>query len=516
MAMTIFIIMFLVVAAVGFLASRYKQASVKSLSEWGLGGRQFGAVMDWFLVGNSLYTAYTFVAVPALIFGVGAIGFFAVPYTIVCYPILFVFFPRLWRVAHKHGYVTASEYVRGRYGNRWLALAIGVTGIVATLPYIALQLVGTQVVISAVGFPGTVLPLVIAFVVVAAFTYSSGLRASALTSIVKGVLIYGTVFAAIIVIPMELGGFGAIFAKVPPAHVLLKAASLQNWGTYSAYGTLALGSAMALFIYPHAVTGLLASKNARVIEKNAMTLPAFTLLLGLLALLGFMAVAAGVGTDPAYAAGFKQYGPSYAIPAIIMKCFPSWFTGFAMAGIAIGGIVPASVMAIGSGNILTRDIWGEFVHVGTEEERRARETQIAKIFAMLMIAASLIFVFVLPKQFIIQFQLIGGVWIIQTFPAVALSLFWGRAFSGWSLFIGWLAGIVSGTWMVATLHFAGTTFNVHLFGITIPMYAALASFILNLVVTVILAAIFKAANVDLGRDETLPSDYTVSIAQQAE
>ncbi len=512
MAMAIFIILFVLVAVVGFLSSRYKQANLKNLSEWGLGGRNFGAILDWFLVGDSLYTAYTFVAVPALIFGAGAIGFFALPYTIVCYPILFIFFPRLWRVAHKHGYITASEYVRGRYGNRWLGLAVGVTGIVATLPYIALQLVGTQVVISAVGFPGTVIPLVIAFVVVAAFTYSSGLRASALTAIVKAVLIYGTVLVAIIVIPIELGGFGAIFAKVPPAHVLLGAVSADNWGSYSAYGTLALGSAMALFIYPHAVTGLLASSSSRVIEKNAMTLPAFSLLLGLLALLGFMAVAAGVGTDPTFAAGFKAYGASYAVPAIIAKSFPDWFLGFAMAGIAIGGLVPASVMAIGSGNILTRDIWGEFVHVGTDEQRKARETEIGKIFALLMIAASLIFVFLLPNQFIIQFQLLGGVWVLQTFPAVALSLFWHRAFTGWSLFIGWLVGIVSGTWMVADLHFASTTVTVHIFGITIPMYAALASFILNLVVTWVLALIFKGANVDKVQDETVPADYLPSVA----
>jgi solute:Na+ symporter, SSS family len=510
MAMAIFIILFVFVAVLGFLSAKYKQANLKSLSEWGLGGRNFGAILDWFLVGDSLYTAYTFVAVPALIFGAGAIGYFALPYTIVCYPILFVFFPRLWRVAHKHGYITASEYVRGRYGNRWLGLAVGVTGIVATLPYIALQLVGTQVVISAVGFPGTLIPLVIAFIVVAAFTYSSGLRASALTAIVKAVLIYGTVLAAIIVIPIELGGFGAIFAKVPPAHVLLGAVSADNWGSYSAYGTLALGSAMALFIYPHAVTGLLSANSARVIEKNAMTLPAFSLLLGLLALLGFMAVAAAVDTDPAFAAGFKEYGASYAVPAIIAKSFPDWFLGFAMAGIAIGGLVPASVMAIGSGNILTRDIWGEFVHVGTDEQRKARETEIGKIFALLMIAASLIFVFVLPNKFIIQFQLLGGVWIIQTFPAVALSLFWGRSFTGWSLCIGWLVGIVVGTWMVATLHFAGTTFDVHIFGLTIPMYAALASFIVNLVVTWVLAAIFKGANVDKVQDETVPADYAPS------
>lgn len=512
MAMAIFIVLFILVAIVGFLSSKYKQANLSKLSEWGLAGRNFGAVLNWFLQGDSLYTAYTFVAVPALIFGAGAIGFFAVPYTIVCYPIQFIFFPRLWRVAHKHGYVTAPEYVRGRYGNRWLSLAIGVTGIVATLPYIALQLVGSEGVITAVGFPGTTLPLLIAFVVVAAFTYSSGLRGAALTAVIKGVLIYGTVLVAIVVIPIQLGGFGSIFAKVPPANVLLGAVTATNWGSYSAYGTLALGSAMALFLYPHAITGILSANSARVIEKNAMTLPAFSVLLGLLALLGFAAVAADVAHDPAFAEGFKLYGTSYAIPAIFQKSFPDWFMGFAAVGIAIGGLVPASVMAIGSGNILTRDIWGEFVHVGTQEQRQARETEIGRIFALVMIAASLIFVFFLPNQFIIQFQLIAGTWILQTFPAVALSLFWGRAFSGWALFWGWLVGIISGTWMVIQLHFASTTFVLHVFGLTMPSFAGLNAFILNLVVALVLAAIFRIASIDKVKDETVPADYAASAA----
>ena len=66
--------------------------------------------------------------------------------------------------------------------------------------------------------------------------------------------------------------------------------------------------------------------------------------------------------------------------------------------------------------------------------------------------------------------------------------------------------------MVADLHFASTTVTVHIFGITIPMYAALASFILNLVVTWVLALIFKGANVDKVQDETVPADYLPSVA----
>src|SRR2546429_9050186 len=238
-ALIIFILLFAFITWLGFAAANWRKGDLDLLHEWGLGGRRFGTVVTWFLVGGDLYTAYTFIAVPALAFGAGAVAFFAVPYTIVAYPILFLIFPRLWHVCHKRGYVTAGDFVRGRFGNRWLALAVTGTGIVATLPYIALQLVGIQVVIGALGISGTGLaadlPLIIAFAVLAAFTYSSGLRAPASIAIVKDILIYLTAFAAIIVIPIELGGFARIFSAVPAQKLLLPVPGPHTTGAYGSY-----------------------------------------------------------------------------------------------------------------------------------------------------------------------------------------------------------------------------------------------------------------------------------------
>src|SRR5271167_2256743 len=224
-ASTIFVLLFGLITWLGFAAAHWRKGDLDLLHEWGLGGRRFGTIVSWFLIGGDLYTAYTFIAVPALLFGAGAIGFFAVPYTVMIYPLLYLIFPRLWSVCHKHGYVTSADFVRGRFGNRWLALAVALTGILATMPYIALQLVGMQVVIGAMGVETSGLsgdlPLIIAFVVLAAFTYTSGLRAPAMIAIVKDVLIYVTVIAAAIVVPLHLGGYGKVFSPIPAAKLLL-------------------------------------------------------------------------------------------------------------------------------------------------------------------------------------------------------------------------------------------------------------------------------------------------------
>src|SRR6201995_3001480 len=199
-ALGVFIALFVLVTLLGFVASGWRKGDLTQLHEWGLGGRRFGSVIVWFLLGGDLYTAYTFVAVPALMFGAGAPGFFAVPYTIMVYPLMFAVFPRLWSVARAKGYVTAADFVRGRFGNGTLALAVAITGIIATMPYIALQLVGMEVAIAGLGIkmdipvPGIGVvhdfPLLIAFVVLAVYTYNSGLRAPALIALVKDALLY--------------------------------------------------------------------------------------------------------------------------------------------------------------------------------------------------------------------------------------------------------------------------------------------------------------------------------------
>jgi len=487
------------VLALGFTAGRWNKGNLDHIEEWGLGGRRFGTVIAWFLIGGDAYTAYTFIAIPALMFGAGAVGFFAMPYTVLIYPILYLVFPRLWRVAQRHGYITGPEFVRGRYGNRWLALAIGVTGIVATMPYIALQLIGMQTVIGALGLPGHI-PLVLAFLVLAGFTYTSGLRAPAMISVVKDVLIYLTVIVAIIVIPAQLGGFGAIFAKVDATKLLLAVPKAGSTGAYTGYATLALGSAMALFLYPHTMTGILSSSGPKVIKRNAVLLPAYSLLLGMLALMGFMAIAAGVKTNPAYAAGFAHYGPSYAVPALLLASFPSWFVGVAFAAIAIGALVPAAIMAIAAANIFARDIWGPFAGGS------AASSTTAKLFAIVVVLGALGFVLGIPTPFAVQLQLLGGMWIIQTFPAIVVSVF-TRALNGWALLVGWAVGIVSATWLAGLNHFAGAVWPFHVFGLTVPSYIAFATVLLNVAVALVLSPVLNAFASDISRDETAAADY---------
>ena len=504
-ALIVFVLLFGLITWLGFAAAHWRKGDLDLLHEWGLGGRRFGTIITWFLIGGDLYTAYTFIAVPALAFGAGAIAFFAIPYTIIVYPILFLAFPRLWYVCHKHNYITAADFVRGRFGNRWLALAVTITGIVATMPYIALQLVGLQVVIGGMGVSGTGyagdLPLVIAFVILAAFTYSSGLRAPASIAIVKDILIYITAFAAVIVVPIQLGGFGKIFAAVPTAKLLLATPGANTTGAYGIYATLALGSALALFLYPHSLTGILSASSGHAIRRNAAMLPGYSLMLGLLALVGFFAIAAGVANLPEYAAGFKQFGNNFAVPALFLHSFPSWFAGIAFAAVGIGALVPAAIMSIAAASLYTRNIHREFINKNPTDRE---EAQMAKWVSLIVKFGALVFIVFVPSQYAIYLQLLGGILIVQTLPSVMLGVY-TRWFNDWALLIGWAVGTVAGTWMFVAANLT-PNYPLAIGGFTFPGYTALYTVILNLIVTIVLTLLFNAMNA-AALDETVAADY---------
>src|SRR5919202_6080255 len=417
----------------GFVASRWRRAeSMAHLDEWGLGGRNFGSWITWFLLGGDLYTAYTFVAVLALVFGAGAAGFFAVPYTIVVYPLIFLVVIRLWSVSHVRGFVTPADFVRARFDSPTMALLVAITGIVATMPYIALQLVGIEAVLKAMGVEGE-LPLIVAFIILALYTYNSGLRAPALIAFVKDALIYLTIIVAVIVIPSKLGGWSGIFGAAEHkfsagAGVLLPATGQLG------YATLALGSALALFLYPHSVTGVLAASNRDVLKRNMGALPVYSLALAFIALLGYMAI--GAGTKPVGTDG------NTIVPALFQSQLPHWFAGIAFAAIGIGALVPAAIMSIAAANLFTRNIWKEYIRKGADSREEARVAKIASLVVKLGAVLAIIYI---NPQFSIDLQLIGGVIILQTLPAVALSLY-TRWFHSRAVIAGWAAGMAVGFW----------------------------------------------------------------------
>lgn len=510
---SVFLALIVLITGMGFVAGRWRRAAdTNNLDEWALGGRTFGPFITWFLLGGDLYSAYTLIAVPAAVFSMGAFGFYAIPNAIVLYTLGFLFLPKLVALSHEHGYVTLTDFVNDRFGSRSLSLAITVTGLLATLPYLALQLVGLEVVFGSLGIGGEAtdswivrdLPLLIAFGVLAAYTYSSGVRAPALIAFVKDTLTYLVVIVAVVYIPMKLGGFETVFSRASEALATKELTGPAGVDPVVAvdpmiYLTLALGSGMAFFLYPHAITGVFASRGAKTVRRNMSVLPIYTVLLGFVAMLGVMALAAGIRP----VGGNSQY----VVPQLLAAMLPPWFVGVAYAVIAMSALVPAAIMAIAAGNLVSRNLYRQYARRPVTVRS---ETLVSKIVSVLVKAGALAFVLTLDKTFALNFQLLGGIWILQTLPTVLFGLFTRRLVDRRALLTGLLVAIGYGTWAAYQVKtdggapFGGSTATP--FFLDGPVYIAVSALVVNLIVVTAGSAL---ARLSTPRTERCPDDVVV-------
>jgi len=196
-------------------------------------------------------------------------------------------------------------------------------------------------------------------------------------------------------------------------------------------------------------------------------------------------------------------GNNFAVPALILHSFPDWFAGIAFAAIGIGGLVPAAIMSIAAANLYTRNIHRAFINPNMTDKQEAKN---AKIVSLVVKLGALFFILGLQPQYAITLQLLGGIWMIQTFPSVILGLY-TRWLNPYALFTGWAAGITVGTWMVATNDFNSSIYALDAGVLTVPGYAALYAMIINFGLTYGLTPLFNRIPWTRGSDETAASDY---------
>ncbi|MGH9483553.1 MAG: sodium:solute symporter, partial [Terriglobales bacterium] len=291
--------------------------------------------------------------------------------------------------------------------------------------------------------------LLVAFLILVAYDYVSGLRAPAIVAIVKDAMIYIVILVAVIWIPIRLGGYGNIFhaaAAALAAHHPAGALILKP-EQFLAFATLALDSGLAAFLYPHTATSILSAASDRAIERNAVYLPAYTFLLWLIALLGYVALAAGIHTA----------NRNSIVPALFTHMFPAWFAGFAMAAIAVGFV-----------------IFGD-------------------------------------QSYAINLQLLGGIWILQTFPAVIFGLY-RRWFHPAALVTGWALGMIVGTAMGWAMGLRTSVYPLQVAGLHVAAYAAVDALVVNLA-AVALTVLFRRLRRPAGADETAAADYEPAMRQ---
>ncbi|MFF2650174.1 sodium:solute symporter [Streptomyces sp. NPDC058045] len=466
-----------------------------ALEDWALAGRGQGSGLLWCLLGGTVYTAYTFTAVPGAVFTSGGIGFYALPYTVVICAIGFVLLPRLAATARAHGHITVADFVRARYGSSLLALAVSLTGIFALMPYIALQLLGLRAVLSVLGMRQDGLvgdaALTAVFAVLAFSTYRYGLRAPTRTSVVKAVLVVGATVALAGLVVTRLGSPAALFARAEAAFATRgglpagEGALVPDPSLAPAYVSLAVGSALALFAFPHVLQTAFSARSGDVLRKTSVALSGWTAMLGLFALFGIAALAAGVRTP--------EGRSELAIPLLVLDLAPGWAAGLILGAIVVAALVPAAVMSIGAATLFARNIYLEFVNPGATT---AQVTRIARLMSLVVKVGALAFALGVHDQAAINLHLLGAVWVLQILPAIVLGLL-RRTPHALSLLAGWLLGMVVGTALVSRGGFSSLV-RLSFGSLDVQMYSGLVGLAANLGVVALASPLLDRLGVPRG------------------
>ena len=467
----IFGVLVVAVVVVSFVGARWRGAKMSDIAEWSVGGHRFGGVIVWFLMGGDIYTAFALVSIPGGAFGTGGLIMYAAVYGIIAYPFLYFVMPRLYLIAKRHKMITGGDYVKARFSSPTLALLVALTGILAMLPYIALQIVGIRYVLDAMNLP-VVESFIIAFLVVAAFTIVAGLRGPTLGAIIKGFLLWGVIIVATVVLASKFSGFGATFSSLPPAKYLIPNNLML------AFVTLGLGNGIAWPLFPNLLIGMFGAKDARTIKRNCVFLPVYQIWLVVLAVFGFVALAQNLVPSGV---------SSLAFPNVLAAYFPPTFVAIAFAGVIIGSMVPASLQSLAAANLITRNIYLEYFNKSASE---GSQVKVGRVFVFVMIAGSLIFALTPAASGLIFYLLtMSYAWLLQTLPAVVISLFWKRL-DKFSVGLGWGVGMCITTYGLYTVNFATS-----LLPWVGNMYVGVFALLVNLVVMVVVRSLVVSRKV---------------------
>ncbi len=397
-----------------------------------VGGRSFGTLFLWVLMAGEIYTTFTFLGIAGLTYSQGAPAFYAMAYGTCAMVIGYFLTPAVWRIAKEHNLLTWPDFFELRYDSRALGVGIALLQFVMVVPYVALQLSGLQIVLHLAGYSAydATTSVCVAFIVLALFVFSAGLRGTAWASVVKDVLVLGAVTFAGIAIPIHFfGSPHALFDRMVSVHpqmlVLAKGVTFHGeiW-----FMSTALLSAIGFFMGPQSAGAIYSARSGDALRRNAMLLPlynAFTVLM----------IFAGL-TAALVTPGLKGTAVDQSFLLVVQHFYPSWVLGIVASAGALSALVPASGLLLGGASVITKNVAGDALGIATGDASRTMLTRVL----VLVVALLALGLWLVAQRTVVELLLLYYNGVTQFAPGV-IATFLPRRPSAWAV----AAGIAPGS-----------------------------------------------------------------------
>lgn len=461
-ALSVIFVIVLFSSFVGMYAGRRHKMN---LEQWTVAGRGFGIVLVWLLMAGEVYTTFAFLGASGWAYSRGAPTLYIMAYLTLAYVVSFFFLPQVWEVGKKFGMQTQSDFFRQRYGSKYLAAFAALIGVVFIIPYLQLQLTGLGIIVEVSGFGGIgrVPAMLIAFALVAAFVFISGVRAVAWISVIKDFLMLFAAFFIGIGLPyMYFGGIEEMFTAVvnaKPNHLILPGSTKvmgQSW-----YISTVLLTSLGFYMWPHLFSATFTAKNDNTLRKNAVIMPLYTITMPLIFFVGFTAIL----VVPGLANG------DLALLTIVRQSYSPWVLGIIGAAGALTAMVPAAILILAAATLFAKNFYREiFAPHWTDD-------QVGRLARVLVIAITLIALYfaIYSSTTLVNLLLLGYAGVTQFLPGVTFGLYWRRVTKA-----GVFTGLVTGIGVVA---FLVLTKQDPFYGINAGFLALCVNFVLTICVS---------------------------------
>lgn len=428
----IFAIVFLG-AGIGFRAGAHHKMN---LEQWTVGGRGFGSVLMYLLMAGEVYTTFSFLGASGWAYSRGGPTLYILAYVTLAYVGSFYFLPQIWEVGRRFRLQTQSDFFGQRYGSKYLAAFASLVGVACIVPYLQVQLTGLGIIVEVASFDGIgrTPAMLIAVALIAAFVFTSGVRAVAWVSILKDALmLLAAVSIGIIVPHIYFGGIGPMFAalaRVKPAHLVMPGATTDLG--HSWYISTVLLTSLGLYMWPTNFGATFTAKSSNTLRRNAVVMPLYTITLAFIFFAGFTAFLVIPGLKDG----------DLSMLTIVRQSFPAWFLGLVGGAGALTAMVPASILILTAATLFAKNLYRPIFAPAMTDDQVAR---LSKMMVMVMSLISLYFA-IYSSTTLVSLLLLGYAGVTQFFPGVVLGLYWKRV-----TMVGVFAGLITGVAIVAFL-----------------------------------------------------------------
>jgi SSS family solute:Na+ symporter len=401
-------------------------------SQYIVGGRSFGTLFLWVLLAGEIYTTFTFLGIAGLSYSQGAPAFYVMAYGGCAYVIGYFLAPAVWRVAKEKNLLTGPDFFETRYNSRALGVSVALLQFVMVVPYVALQLSGLQILLRIAGYGAydATAAVSIAFLVLALFVFTAGLRGTAWASVVKDVFVLGAVIFAGVAIPIRFfGSPSAMLNRVLQVHpqMLVLPAGSAFHGTVWYVSTVLL-SAIGFYMGPHSWSAVYSARSGDTLRRNAMLLPLYQ---GFLALMIFAGMSA-VLIHP----GLKGTAVDQSFLLVVQHYYPSWVLGLIAGAGALAALVPASALLLAGASVITKNVAGDAFGVATDDASRTLLTRVLVIVVALLALG----VWLTAQKTVVELLLLYYNGVTQFMPGTVAAFLWKRA-TAWAVGAGIAVGL---------------------------------------------------------------------------